>query len=131
MPKIIHDNTHHSGKEFLVVVKDDYQPTLDRDTEPREIVLVNSIEGHFTIYRNGLIVKEQFCDQVLHSNNKENDQIFLKIKIGNTEKDFLTYRQEESIIYICENLMDEYEITTFDSWVDNVTPDFFRRALEL
>jgi UDP-N-acetylmuramate-alanine ligase len=66
MPRIIHDNSHHSGREFLVVIKDEYEPTLNRNTEPREIVLVNTIEGHFTIHRNGLIVKEQFCDQVLN-----------------------------------------------------------------
>jgi hypothetical protein len=131
MPRIIHDNSHHSGREFLVVIKDDYEPTLDRNTEPREIVLVNTIEGHFTIHRNGLIVKEQFCDQVLNCKKEDNDQIFLKITIGNTEQDFLTYQQELAIMYLSESLMDEYEITTFDSWVDNVTPDFFRRALEL
>ena len=34
-------------------------------------------------------------------------------------------------MYLSESLMDEYEIERFDSWVDNVTPDFFRRALEL
>ena len=94
-------------------------------------MLVNTIEGHFTIHRNGLIVKEQFCDQVLNCEKEDNDQIFVKIRIGNTEQDFLTYQQELAIMYICENLMDEFEIERFESWVDNVTPDFFRRALEL
>jgi hypothetical protein len=131
MPKIINDLSHYSGKIFKTIIKDEYEEIFPRREDPNEIVFVNNIPGHFTIYKTGIIMKDNHVKEIINSNDKDNRQVFLKIIIDNDEQDYLSYQQEESIMYLAENLMDEYDIQELNSWVPGVKPEFFRRALEL